>query len=305
MGRPRFLATRVLGACLLVLGAGYFGSAPQYSQAQPKPAKESVDAALRSQRRLLDQALAALAPRDPGRINMYLLAVAGDGSQEVFRREVEFVRNQFAERFDMRAHTVTLINSRSTLGSAPMATRASLREALKRIAERMHPQEDVLFLFLTSHGSPQHEFALQQHYLRLRDLPARDLRNMLKDSGIRWKVVLISACYSGGFIDALKDDTTLVITAARHDRPSFGCSDENDFTYFGRAFFKESLPRARSFEDAFGSAARLVREWETKDARLDGKALEETYSHPQMHSPEPVVRHLRRWWHQHGATATN
>lgn len=305
MTRTRFPAARALGACLLVLGACYLGAAPPVSQAQPKPAKESVDAALQSQRRLLDSALAALAPREPGRINMYLLAVAGDGSQEVFRREVEFVRNQFAERFDMKSHAVTLINSRSTLGNAPMATRASLREALKRITERMDPHEDVLFLFLTSHGSPKHEFALHQHHLRLRDLPARDLRTMLKDSGIRWKVVLISACYSGGFIDAIKDDTTLVITAARHDRPSFGCSDENDFTYFGRAFFKEALPRAHSFEDAFGAATKLVREWETKDAKAEGKALEETYSYPQMHSPEPVARHLRRWWRQHGALLTN
>lgn len=305
MRRTRLLATRALGTCLLVWGACYFAAAPLPGQAQPKPARESVDAALQSQRRLLDSALAALAPREPGRINMYLLAVAGDGSQEVFRREVEFVRNQFAERFDMKSHAVTLINSRTTLGNAPMATRASLREALKRIAQRMDPQEDVLFLFLTSHGSPRHEFALHQHHLRLRDLPARDLRGMLRESGIRWKVVLISACYSGGFIDAIKDDTTLVITAARHDRPSFGCSDENDFTYFGRAFFKESLPRAHSFEDAFGSAARLVREWEMNDAKAEGKALEETYSYPQMHSPEPVVRHLRRWWRQHGTAIEN
>lgn len=305
MKRTRFQAARAFGACLLVLGACYLGAVPLVSQAQPKPAKESVEAALQSQRRLLDNALAALAPREPGRINMYLLAVAGDGSQEVFRREVEFVRNQFAERFDMKSHAVTLINSRSTLGSAPMATRASIREALKRIAERMDPQEDVLFLFLTSHGSPKHEFALQQPHLRLRDLPARELRNMLKESGIRWKVVLISACYSGGFIDAIKDDTTLVITAARHDRPSFGCADENDFTYFGRAFFKESLPRARSFEDAFGGATTLVREWENKDAKVDGKSSEDTYSHPQIHSPEPIVRHLRRWWRHFGAMTTD
>jgi Peptidase C13 family len=44
---------------------------------------------------------------------------------------------------------------------------------------------------------------------------------LLKKSGIRWKVVVISACYGGGFIDPVKDDTTLVITATRHDRRSF------------------------------------------------------------------------------------
>lgn len=295
-------SARALCAWMLLLGMLV---APFHACAQPKPAKEQVDQALKNQRRLLDEAIATLSPREPGKINMYLLAVAGDGSQEVFRREVEFVHNQFAERFGMKGYGLTLINSRSTLGSVPIATRASLREALKHIAQRMDTQGDVLFLFLTSHGSPKHEFSLYQHHLRLRDLPARDLRTMLKDSGIRWKVVVISACYSGGFIDSLKDEHTLIITAARHDRPSFGCADENDFTYFGRAFFKESLPRASSFETAFNTASMLVREWETKDAKSEGKAMEATYSYPQIHSPEPVLRHLRRWWRQHNLTATD
>ena len=47
----------------------------------------------------LASALAALQPSQRGRINLYLLAVAGDGTQEVFRREVVFVRRQFDERF--------------------------------------------------------------------------------------------------------------------------------------------------------------------------------------------------------------
>ncbi|HEV7392919.1 MAG TPA: C13 family peptidase [Burkholderiales bacterium] len=59
-------------------------------------------------------------------------------------------------------------------------------------------------------------------------LSASELGKLLKESGIRHKVVVISACYSGGFIDAVRSDHTLVITAARHDRTSFGCSDENE-----------------------------------------------------------------------------
>ena len=103
---------------------------------------------------------------------------------------------------------------------------------------------------------------LNQNGMDLRDLSAADLGRLLRESGIRWKVVVISACYSGGFVDPLKDDGTLVITAARHDRQSFGCADENDFTYFGRAYFKEALPQASSFQDAFRKAEGIVREME-------------------------------------------
>ena len=252
----------------------------------------NVENALLSQRRLLDHALSSLAQGRRGTIDMYLLAVGGDGSQEVFRREVEFVRAQFDQRFGTRNRSVALINSRNTMASAPMATVTSIGEALKSIAARMDRDEDILFLFLTGHGTREHEFKLQQNSMTLRDLPARELGRLLKESAIRWKVVVVSACYSGGFIDPLKDDSTLIMTAARHDRTSFGCADENEFTYFGRAFFKEALPASRSFQDAFGKADALVAEWEKKEQPKEERSL------PQIHSTPAITEQLNRWWAQ-------
>jgi len=281
-------------------GVWRYGSLP--NDAERSKAWGELEAALYTQRALLDKSIAALEPRRPGRINMYLLAVAGDGMQEVFRREVEFVQEQFARRFDTRGHSIALVNSRSTRMSAPMATATSLREALKAIAARMDRNEDILFLFLTSHGSRDHEFSLTQIGMELRGLRAAQLAELLKESGIRWKVVVISACYSGGFVDPIKDDSTLVIAAARRDRQSFGCADENDFTYFGRAFFKEALPQSRSFQEAFRRAEALVGDWERKDAKdaaaKDDKAAEEARSLPQMSNPGPIGQHLQRWWAQ-------
>jgi hypothetical protein len=261
----------------------------------------AVEAAVYEQKTLLDKALAALEPGKPGRIELYLLAVAGDGSQEVFRREVDFVRNSFAERFGTAGRSVVLVNSRNTLASAPMATVTSIRAALQAIAARMNRDEDILFLFLTSHGSKEHELVLNQRGMRLRGLGAAELGRLLDESGIRWKVVLVSACYSGGFIDPLKNEHTLVITAARRDRRSFGCADENDFTYFGRAFFKEALPGAQSFGQAFAEASALVEEWERQDvARVaqaaDRQAKGDEHSLPQIHSPKAIEAHLERWW---------
>src|SRR5262249_31763992 len=124
--------------------------------------RASVEAALYNQRALLDSALAALTPPDPRRINMYLLAIAGDGNQEVFRREVDFVRDHFDPRFDTKGPSLALINSRNTMGSAPMATKTSIRESLDYIAARMDKEKDILFVFLTSHGSKEHELVLDQ-----------------------------------------------------------------------------------------------------------------------------------------------
>lgn len=256
----------------------------------------NVETALYRQRPLLDKALAGLAPSDPGRINLYLLAVAGDGAQEVFRRETQFVREQFDRDYGTRGRSLVLANSRSTVGELPMATLTSIRESLAAIAQRMDRDRDILFLFLTSHGSRTHEFSLAQNGMTLANLPAKTLGDMLKESGIRWKVVVVSACYSGGFIDPLKDDHTLIMTAARRDRTSFGCADENDFTYFGKAYFKEALPASRSFAEAFSRAKILVADWEKAD--VAGEEGEVTHSEPQIHQPRAILQYLERWQQQ-------
>lgn len=276
----------------------------RYGRLEDKEAEKqtprNVETVLYNQRALLDKTYAALAPRDAGRINMYLLTVGGDGSQEVFRRETEFVRKQFDRDYGTQGRSMILVNSRNTVTEYPMATLTSIRESLHAIASRMDKEKDILFLYLASHGSKTHEFTLGQNGMELSDLPAAELGKLLKESGIRWKVVVVSACYSGGFIAPLKDDKTLVITAARADRTSFGCADENDFTYFGRAFFKESLPGAKSFDDAFANARLLVAKWEKEE----GDGLQ---SEPQIHSPQAAKKYLQKWWEQIkgvGRTAT-
>lgn len=268
-----------------------------------RQARLNVEMALYSQATLFKSSLASLSPRRPDSINMFLLAIAGDGSQEVFRREVEFVRQQFDSDFGTRGHSLALINSRTTVGTVPLATTTSIRQALGAIAATMDKERDILFLFVTSHGSKDKELGLGLTGLDLPGLNAAELATMLKEAGIRWKVVVLSACYSGGFIDDLRDPYTLVITAARSDRRSFGCADESNFTYFSRAFFKEALPRATSFQEAFHEAARLVADWEARDAQAQQTTESrvatdktERYSLPQIEDAPAIEKHLRQWW---------
>jgi hypothetical protein len=54
---------------------------------------------------------------------------------------------------------------------------------------------------------------------------------MLALTGVRHKVVVISACYSGVFIPPLANPNVLVITAADADHPSFGCRDKAKWTF--------------------------------------------------------------------------
>jgi hypothetical protein len=91
---------------------------------------------------------------------------------------------------------------------------------------------------------------------------------MLQDAGIKWRVVVVSACYSGGYIEPLRDDNSLVITAAAPDRSSFGCEAGRDFTYFGQAYFRDALEKTHSFAQAFELAKEIVGKQEAAERLL-------------------------------------
>jgi hypothetical protein len=223
---------------------------------------------------LLRDELAALQPGRKGVVDVYLVAMAGWGSQDVFKREVDSVAQLFRERFDAEGHVVALVNNPSTALVQPMASATGLKAALHRVAEVMDRDEDVLVIFLTSHGSPDHQVSMQNGPLRLNSVTPAKLRALLDESGIRNRVVVVSSCYSGGFVPALQGDDTLVIAAAAPDRTSFGCDNEADWTYFGKAYFDEALRKTRSFIQAFEIAKPVIEERE-KAQRFDP-------SQPQM-----------------------
>ena len=114
-----------------------------------------------------------------------------------------------------------------------------------------------------------------------------DLIEAYDNAGIRWRVSVISACYSGGYADVLAAPTSLVISAARADRTSFGCGSDADLTYFGRAYFAEALAQTPDFVAAFGIAAARIRKREQQDGF--------EASEPQLRSAEPIERQLALW----------
>lgn len=211
----------------------------------------------RAQPTLLAEEIEALAPQRPGAPDLYFIGFAGFAGQDVFMKEVETVRGLFDGRFGTRDRSLLLVNNRRTVDQLPLASAGNLRLALDAVAAKMSVDKDVLFLFLTSHGA-ENRFAVSFPPLGLKDLSPPELRQMLDRAGIRWRVIVISACYSGSFIDALKDARTLIMTAASRDRSSFGCSSENEWTYFGDAYFNQALRHGSSFIAAFDEAQHLI-----------------------------------------------
>ncbi|MBB4865258.1 hypothetical protein HNP46_004138 [Pseudomonas nitritireducens] len=251
-----------------------------------------LEVGLLEQGTLLEKALAAV-PQSTPAIELYGVSLGGDGKQSVFLREADYVANLLGERFGARG-VVRLVNHRDHLADRPMATRETLARTLRTIAQRSGP-EDLVFIYLTSHGSHDHQLVLDMPGLKLDDLPASDLASLLAPLKDRYKVLVISACFSGGFIPALKDDKTLIMTAARTDRVSFGCSEEADFTYFGDALFAKAFQQTDDLEKAFALASATVAQREKEE--------EFEPSEPQLWAPGAVITRWKAYRAQQSPSA--
>jgi len=241
----------------------------------------------------LRKALDALQPQRPGTTDLYVVGFAGDASEDVFRNETQYLRQLFAQRFDAAGRIVTLINHADNLGAqayAPQASYDNLADTLQRIGKLMDKREDALLLFLTSHGTEQHELYVQFGPGEDADydtITPKELRGLLDDAGIRNRVIVLSACYSGGFVPALKSPDTLIITAARRDRPSFGCGNTASATYFGRAWLIDALARTTDFVESYRLATAEI----TAREQAEGEAP----SYPQLYVGARIAPLLQRW----------
>jgi hypothetical protein len=222
----------------------------------------------------LDSVVEQLAPGTKGVTETYFVGFAGDGRQRVFGKEIAFAHAALARRLKLAGRSIQLANSPDSDDTRPLATLDNLRYVIEQVAARMNRDEDVLILFLTSHGSRKGELAVNQPGFELEDVSASDVKALLDQHGIRWRIIIVSSCYSGTFVDRLRDSHSLIATASRRDRNSFGCGDDSELTYFGEALFRDSLPEARTLRDAIWNAHIVVDEREMSEGR--------TRSEPQL-----------------------
>lgn len=216
------------------------------------------------QQQMLATALDKLAPQRPGVRDVYVLS-AGLWSDPVFANEATKAGDILRKRYKADGRTVVLAVSETGVPLPyPAATPGAITAALGRIAQKMDPKEDVLLVFLTSHGDKNGMAVFENNRLRA-NLSPLALRAALDDTGVTNRIVIISACHGGVFVPALQSPTTIVATAASSEKTSFGCQPENEWTYFGDALFNQSMSRGRGLLQAFAEAKAYVSMWETRD----------------------------------------
>jgi len=218
-----------------------------------------------TQRDLIDAQIAQFPVETGSGPRVYFLGFAGVGEERVFAEEIKLAAKNVGVNYGSASRSVLLLNDRRDFTTYPPASESTLRYALNALAKVMNRDEDVLFLALSSHGARDATIDVSNEGTEPTTLGAETLADLLAESGIRWRVVVVSACFAGAFVRPLADSQTIVITAASKSRTSFGCSDTRYLTYFGEAFYRDALPGSLQLRAAFETAKREIRRREKEE----------------------------------------
>ncbi|HVJ41466.1 MAG TPA: C13 family peptidase [Dongiaceae bacterium] len=181
--------------------------------------------------------------------------VAGDNAAPVFDNAIA----RFGSLLRGPAFSPVHLFSADEAAGTDVATSDNLSAAMANLPARGN---DGCLVFITSHGS-RDGVAMKadlDHEQRL--TPAR-LGSLLDEScGSRSTVAIVSACFSGIFLD-LAAPNRIILTAARADRTSFGCGAEFTYTYYDSCLL-DQWPHAPNFQLLYGAVVNCVREKERK-----------------------------------------
>jgi hypothetical protein len=215
----------------------------------------------------------AAVPAKPG---WRVVLVAGDNGEAVFDNGVAAMA-QWLGKMGVPGADIHRFSAASTPGAEP----ASATGILHQIATLGARPGERCFVFITSHG--QHDegvwLAYSGEFLRPQALATA----LSAGCGAVPTVVIVSACYSGSFSGpVMQAPNRIVLTAARADRPSFGCQADRNYTVFDECLLG-TLPQAASWQQEYAINAACVRQHE--------KELEVRPSLPQAFFG-PAVRKL-------------
>jgi hypothetical protein len=216
-------------------------------------------------------AIGAAGNAAPASEHWQVVLVAGDTAQPVFDNAIKATDLWLTDHGVAEADIHRL--AASARPSDSTAEPATLPRILARIAGLQHQENDRCLVFITSHGGRGRGVYLSRDNEML--APAALARALTAGCGAVPTVVIVSACYSGSFVrGAMAAPNRIILTAARADRTSFGCSTERTYTVYDscllgtlahattwRAVYDETKTCVEAREKELGATPSLPQAW--------------------------------------------
>lgn len=294
----KFLVPAALSV-MLTLPHWHFGTPWLFYEADQEEETEENDTVylqdekvFLAQENLIKKALTEIKSSKAGEIDFFVVAAGPYGHQRVFTREARMAKKTLAQIFHAKERAIDLTNHTDTALETPIASFTNLQKVMRDLKTKAQ-EEDVLILYLASHGGDE-KLSVKLRGLQLLDLSAERINELLQESGFKWRILVISACYSGSFIPTLKNEQTMIITAASEDRTSYGCSDEAELTFFGKAFLRQGFQGTQNIIHAFTAAKKWIEKEEQADDFWS--------SYPQIYVGIELCSYLRGQKYLEGTT---
>jgi hypothetical protein len=198
-----------------------------------------------------------------GPLTMRAVLVAGDGGLRVFDNGVSAMATWLRDAGGIAPEQITRLSASRSVVARLHVEPASWHHIIRAI-ERMKPEPGQgCFVFITSHGIEGEGVALSYDESVLQ--PAALDRALTTGCGNAPTVAIVSACYSGSFArPPMARPNRIVLTAARADRPSFGCGADETYTFFDQCLLG-SLDRGPSWREVFAATRTCVERREALD----------------------------------------
>ncbi|MGH7030207.1 MAG: C13 family peptidase [Stellaceae bacterium] len=176
-----------------------------------------------------------------------VVLAAGDDAEPVFDDATRALAQRLAAAGVPSANIHRLSASPAQLhGGVEPATAGNL---LRRIAELPARRGDRCLVFLTSHGERGAGLWLARSDRAL--TPDELAAALARGCAAVPTVVIVSGCYTGGFAAGkMAKPNRIILTAARRDRPSFGCQAGRIYTFFDQCLLA-ALPNAANWQAIF------------------------------------------------------
>jgi hypothetical protein len=190
--------------------------------------------------------------------NWQVVLAAGDDSEPVFDNATHEMSRRLAAAGVPASNVHRLSASAAELEAGAEPDTADV--LLRRIADLQARPGDRCLIFLTSHGERGAGLWLARSNRALS--PDELARALAQGCAAVPTVVIVSACYSGGFVTGkMTKPNRVILTAARGDRPSFGCQVHRTYNFFDECLLG-ALPQATTWRAVFDGAGRCVRRME-------------------------------------------
>ena len=206
---------------------------------------------------LLGQAAAQAGTSIPSGSLQVVLA-AGDDAEPVFDNATRELGQRLVAAGVPASNIHRLSASRAEIGAG--AEPASAEVLLRRIAELPARPSDRCLVFLSSHGERNAGLWLARSNAALG--PDELAQALSRGCAGVPTIVIVSACYSGSFAAGkMAKPNRVILTAARKDRPSFGCQPHRIYNFFDECLLS-ALPKSATWRAAFEGTSLCVRHME-------------------------------------------